>query len=103
MVEDEELQGLLEPDEIARIEKIASSFTALLLEEALADLAKREIGLLRDARFSDDPVMRELTLMNIAALVAAAALVEEDLSPGQTGTPDTGSGPDGRGPPRPPG
>lgn len=93
MVEDE-LQGLLEPDEIARIEKIASSFTPESLEEALSELTRREIGLFRDPRFADDPGMRELTLLNIAALVAAAALADDDLSQGQTGTPGTGSAPD---------
>lgn len=103
MVKDEELQGLLEPDEIARIEKIASSFTPESLDEALSRLARREVGLLRDPRFADDPGMRELTLLNTAALVAAAALADDGISPGRTGTQGTGNDPDEPGSPRPPG
>lgn len=101
MVEDEELMSLLKPDEVAKIEKIASGFSPESLDEVLSDLVRREVGLLRDPRFADDSAMRELTLLNIAALVAAAALADDDISPDRTGTPDTGNAPDGPGSPRP--
>ena len=102
MVEDDKLLGLLKPDEIAGIEKVASNFTSESLEKALSGLARREAELLRDPRFADDPDMRELTLLNIAALVAAATMADDNLIPDQTGMPDNESAPDGFVPPRPP-
>jgi len=69
---DDDLTDVLGPDGMAEIEEIASKMTAPQLDESLSRLVRREIALMRDPRFSEDGEMREITLWNIAALVAAA-------------------------------
>lgn len=73
---DEDLTDVLGPDGAAEVEEIASKMTAAQLDEALSRLARREIALLRDPRFSEDEEMREITLWNVATLVAAAERLE---------------------------
>lgn len=76
-MEKEELRDVLGPDGMAEVQEISSKIKAGQLDEALTRLAVREIELLRNPKFSEDPEMREITYWNIAALVAAAERLEE--------------------------
>lgn len=102
-MEDEDLEDLLEPEELKEVERLASSMTAERLDEALCRLTRREVALLRDQRFARDPEMRDITLLNVATLVAAATLAEGEVIRGQKGRPGTGTDPDGPGSPPSPG
>lgn len=70
------ISDLLEEKEIVEIELLASKMTPSKLDVALSRLANREISLLRDSRFSLDLEMRDITIFNIAVLIAAATISE---------------------------
>ena len=82
----DDLIGVLGADGMAEVEEVASKITPEQLNEALSRLIVREVELLRDQRFSEDPEMREITLWNIASLVAASErLIPEQPEAGPDG------------------
>lgn len=71
-MDDEDLVDVIGPDGMVEVEEISSKMSLEQLDESLSRLVVREIELLRDPRFSGDPEMREITIWNIASLVAAS-------------------------------
>lgn len=65
------LQNILGPEGMLEVNEISTKITKTQLNESLERLIQREVLLLKDPRFSDDGEMREITLWNVASLVAA--------------------------------
>ncbi len=64
--------GILSVDDASLLREMVSAMKDEQVWRTLEELAKRELELLKDERIGGDPDMRQATLWNAAAMVAAA-------------------------------
>ena len=92
--------GSLSTEDAVLLREMVSAMKDDQVWRTLEDLAKREISLLEDERIGGDPEMRQATLWNAAAMIAAA---ETFVTQVRTDLPASGTSEGPPGAPRPPG
>lgn len=69
------LKDFLKTDDLQEIEEISSKMSKKHIAESLERLIEREIRLLEDERLKDEE-MREITIWNVATLLASLCKIE---------------------------